>query len=112
MQLEEFQLRYMGYEGLNERFSLWWDEDTLLKLSDRTDKWQITKKLTQVSPDGLKQATLETYTDFKKDFLKKFYFLYKKSYHSSVMKIISSSLNRWFWIWISQKIWVKGLQTL
>ena len=84
MQLEEFQLRYMGYEGLNERFSLWWDEDTLLKLSDRTDKWQITKKLTQVSPDELKQATLETYTDFKKDFLEKFWKLERECLQEKV----------------------------
>jgi len=69
--LEEFQLRYMWYEWLNERFSLNWDENTILKLSDRTDKGQITKKLTEVSPDELKQATLETYTDFKKEFLEK-----------------------------------------
>jgi hypothetical protein len=38
MNLEEFQLRYMGYEGLNERFQLGWDEDTLVKLAARTDE--------------------------------------------------------------------------
>jgi len=70
---EEFQLRYMWYEFMNERFNLWWDEDTILELSKRTDEWKITKKLTEVSPDELKEATLKTYTDFKKDFLKKYW---------------------------------------
>ena len=73
MQLEEFQLRYMWYEGLSERFWLWWDEDTILKLADRTEEWKITKKLTETSPDELKEATLKTYTDFKKEFLEKFW---------------------------------------
>jgi len=67
--LEEFQLRYMWYEFMNERFSLWWDENTILELSKRTDKWQITWKLTETSPEELKKATIETYTDFKKKFL-------------------------------------------
>jgi hypothetical protein len=38
MTLEEFQLRYMGYEFMNERFSLGWDENTILELSKRTDE--------------------------------------------------------------------------
>ena len=69
--LEEFQLRYMWYEFMNERFSLNWDENTISELSKRTDEWQITKKLTEVSPDELKQATIQTYTDFKKEFIEK-----------------------------------------
>ena len=70
MKIEEFQLRYMWYEFMNERFNLWWDESTILELSKRTDEWKITKKLTETSPDELKEATLQTYTDFKKKFLK------------------------------------------
>ncbi len=71
MNIEEFQLRYMWYEFMNERFSLDWDEDTILKLSQRTDEGQIDKKLTETSPDELKIATVKTYTDFKRDFLEK-----------------------------------------
>ena len=71
--LEEFQLRYMWYEYMNERFSLWWDENTIFQLAKKTSEWKINKKLTEVTPDELKEATLKTYTDFKKDFLKKFW---------------------------------------
>lgn len=71
MQKEEFQLRYMWYEYMSERFGFNWDEETLLWLSDRTDEWVITKKLTEVSPWELKEATLKSYTTYKKDFLKK-----------------------------------------
>jgi len=63
----------MWYEGLSERFGLNWDEDTILKLANRTNEWKITKKLTETSPDELKEATLKTYTDFKKEFLKQFW---------------------------------------
>jgi len=73
MNIEEFQLRYMWYEYFNERFSFWWTEDTILELAKRTDKWKITKKLVDVSPDELKKSTIETYTDFKREFLKKFW---------------------------------------
>jgi len=59
----------MWYEFMSERFSLGWDENTILELSKRTDEWKIEKKLTEVSPDELKEATLKTYTDFKKKFL-------------------------------------------
>jgi len=72
MQKEEFQLYYMWYEYMNERFHLWWDEDILLKLADKKEQ-QITKKLTEVSTDELKEITLKSYTDFKKDFIKKYW---------------------------------------
>jgi len=67
----EFMLRYIWYEGLNEKFKFWWDEKTLLKLSARTDLGQMTKELIKTTPDELKKLTVETYTDFKKDFIKK-----------------------------------------
>lgn len=70
MNKEEFQLRYMWYEYMSERFNLNRDESFLLKLSQKTQKWQITKKLTDTSPDELKKATIDSYTDFKIDFLK------------------------------------------
>jgi len=63
----------MWYEYMNERFSLWWDENTIFQLAKKTSEWKINKKLTEVTPDELKEATLKTYTDFKKDFLKKFW---------------------------------------
>jgi len=71
MTIEEFQLRYMWYEFMNERYSLNWDEDIILRLSQRTDEWEITWKLTETSPEELKIATVKTYTDFKRDFLEK-----------------------------------------
>jgi len=71
IKIEEFQLRYMWYEFMNERFSLWWNENTILELSKRTDKWQILKKLTETSPEELKEFTIKSYTDYKIDFLNK-----------------------------------------
>ena len=71
MRKEEFQLRYMWYEYMNERFTLNWSEDTLLKLTNKTEDWKFTKKLTEISPWELKEATLQSYTDFKKDFIEK-----------------------------------------
>ncbi len=67
----EFMLRYMGYEWLNEKFNFWWDEETILKLSNRTNLGKMNKKLTETTPDELKKLTIETYTDFKKDFIEK-----------------------------------------
>ena len=68
----------MWYEYMNERFYLNWNEDILLKLTDRTEDWKITKKLTEISPLELKEATLRSYTDFKKDFIEKNWFILSK----------------------------------
>lgn len=70
MNKEEFQLRYMWYEYMSERFDLGRDESFLLKLSQKTQNWKINKKLTETSPEELKEATINSYTDFKIDFLK------------------------------------------
>ena len=68
----EFTLRFMWYEWLSERFNLNFDQKTLIQLTKKTDKWKLTKKLQETSPDELKELTLQTYTDFKKQFIKKY----------------------------------------
>ena len=65
MNLHEFELRYRAYKGLNFKFDLGRDNDTILALTKITDKGVVTKALPEISPSELKEITLQTYTDFK-----------------------------------------------
>mgnify|MGYP002348087644 CR=1 FL=1 len=71
MDIFEFELRYMAYHGFSNKFDLWWDDEIILNLVKKTNKWELTKKITQTTPSELKELTIETYTKFKKDFLEK-----------------------------------------
>ena len=65
----EFMLRHLWYCWLSERFDIDFNDDILLQLTQRTDDWKLVKKLTDTSPDELKELTLQTYTEFKKKFI-------------------------------------------
>lgn len=69
MNLHEFELRYRAYKGLNFKFNLWWDNETILELTKVTNKWSVDKALPDISPTELKEITLQTYTKFKKEYL-------------------------------------------
>lgn len=69
MDIFEFELRYLAYKWLNTFFELWIQHKDILELVKRTNKWQLIKKLTETTPDELKELTLQTYTTFKKQFI-------------------------------------------
>jgi DNA polymerase III subunit alpha len=69
MDLHEFELRYRAYKWLNHKFDLWWDQKTLLEMTKISDQWIVSKDLPDISPQELKEMTLQTYTTFKKDYL-------------------------------------------
>lgn len=71
MQLHEFELRYRAYKWLNHKFDLGWDSDFVLEMVKISDKWKISKPVQEIEPDELHEISLNTYTDFKKDFLEK-----------------------------------------
>jgi len=71
MDIFEFELRRLAYNWLSKRFNLNRDEQTIINLVKRTDKWKLSKKLQETSPDELKKLTEETYSSFKKQFIEK-----------------------------------------
>ncbi len=71
MDIYEFELRYQSYKWLNRKYELNLDEEEIIKLVKITDKWQIDKKLTDTTPEELKEKTTETYTKYKLNFLEK-----------------------------------------
>jgi len=72
MDIFEFELRYKSYIWLSNKFDLNLSDDIFLDLVKITNKWSLVKNLTQTSPDELKELTIETYTDYKKNFLTNF----------------------------------------
>lgn len=70
MDIFEFELRYLAYKGLGSRYELGFDESMLLNLVKRSNLGQLQKDLTKTSPTELKELTLETYTDFKREYIK------------------------------------------
>ena len=71
MPCDEFELRYMSFLWMSNKFKLNWDDDMLVNLVRITDKWQLDHSLQETSPDDLKHFTEQTYTPFKKDTLEK-----------------------------------------
>ena len=71
MDIFEFELRYKAYSGLNDKFELWRDLDTIINLVKITSRGVTDKKLQEITPDEIHALTLETYTQFKKDFIEK-----------------------------------------
>ena len=71
MDIFEFELRYNAYSGLNYKFDLWRDLDTVINLVKITDKWKTDKKLQEITPAEIHELTVQTYTNFKKDFIEK-----------------------------------------
>lgn len=70
MSLHEFELRRRAYKWFNHKFSIGRDEETILQLVRISDKWVLSKKLQETTPEEIHDMTIETYTDFKKDFIK------------------------------------------
>ena len=71
MDIFEFELRYNAYNWLNYKFELWRDLDTVINLVKITDKWKTDKKLQEITPAEIHDLTVQTYTQFKKDFIAK-----------------------------------------
>ena len=71
MDIFEFELRYKAYSGLNDKFELWRDLDTIINLVKITSRGVTDKKLQEITPAEIHELTLETYTQYKKDFVEK-----------------------------------------
>ncbi len=71
MDIFEFELRYNAYVGLKTKFHLDWNEETILNLVKISDGGIPTKKIQELGPAEIKALTLDTYTEFKKEFLEK-----------------------------------------
>lgn len=69
MDIFEFELRYLAYKWFNTIYEFWIDEKDILELVKRTDKWNLSKKLSDTTPDELKELTTQTYTIFKKNYI-------------------------------------------
>jgi len=70
MDIFEFELRWLAYNGLNKKFDLGLKEKDIIDLVKKRPI-KIQWKLQDLSPDQLKKKTLETYSDEKKAFIEK-----------------------------------------
>ena len=71
MEVYEFELRWRAYSWLSQRLKYDWDEKIIANLVKRTDKWQLETALKDTSPEDLHKFTVQTYTNYKKDFIEK-----------------------------------------
>lgn len=71
MEAYEFELRWRAYAWLARRHRYSRDEETISNLVKRTDKWNLETALKDTSPEDLHKFTLQTYTQYKKDFIEK-----------------------------------------
>ena len=69
MDIFEFELRYIAYKWLNNKFDLWRDEDLILKLVQITNRWKADKKIQDITLEEIHTLTEETYTEFKQNFI-------------------------------------------
>lgn len=69
MEAYEFELRWRAYAWLARRLKYNWDESVIANLVKRTDKWVLESALKDTSPEDLHNFTLQTYTQYKKDFV-------------------------------------------
>lgn len=73
MDILEFEIRYRSYIGINEKFDLWWTDEQILELCKITDKWVLEQKINETDPNKLKELTILTYTDHKKQVISSSY---------------------------------------
>ncbi len=66
MDIFEFELRRLAYQWLAKRYNFSFDEKRLINLVKRSDKWKLSKKLQETSPDELKALTEESFSRLKK----------------------------------------------
>ncbi len=71
MSIHEFEIRFMAYEGMNKFLQLWLSESDILNAASISSRGQLTNKLTETLPEELKKITLDTYTPFKFDLIKR-----------------------------------------
>lgn len=69
MDVFEFELRYLAFLGLKKKFALDRDEQVLLALVKISDQGVFSGKIQDISPEEIKQLTIDSYTDFKQNFL-------------------------------------------
>lgn len=69
MDVFEFELRYLAFLGLKNKFALDRDEQVLLALVKISDQGVFSGKIQDISPEEIKQLTIDSYTDFKQNFL-------------------------------------------
>ncbi|HMS91209.1 MAG TPA: hypothetical protein PKC87_03260, partial [Candidatus Absconditabacterales bacterium] len=69
MHIHEFEIRYRAYKGLNYKFDLGWEQETILEMTKISDRGMLTKPVQEIKPEELHEITLETYTTFKKKFI-------------------------------------------
>lgn len=72
MDIFEFELRYLSYKGLSERLHLGWQESDFLQMVAISPEGKLEKKLTETTPQELREITLQTYTDYKKELLARY----------------------------------------
>lgn len=125
MDIFEFELRYLAYVWLNDRYNLDLKESDILDLVKRTAKWINKKKLIETTPEEIKKLTIETYTNHKKFFIKKWtekkiwnYFLsdyverleyelkvIKEMWFNTYFLIVQDYVNWWKNNWVSVWPW-------
>ncbi len=72
MDIFEFELRYLSYAGMRRRFQQnHWSDQDLLDMVEITSAGTLVKKLTETTPEELRELTRATYTDNKKTFIEK-----------------------------------------
>ncbi len=66
---DEWYLRYLSYKWLNWRYDYGLTQDQIFDLVEKRDVPWLQKKLTESSPEELKELSFTFYTDGKKSFL-------------------------------------------
>lgn len=91
MDILEFEIRYRSYTGMNEKFDLWWTDQEILELCKITDGGILEKKINETDPNMLKELTVLTYTDHKKQII-------SSSYDKTIVKSNSGEFSVWDYI--------------
>ncbi len=68
---DEWYLRYLSFEWLNWRYDYKINKETIFKLVEKLDKPSLDKKLTETSPEELKDLSLTYYSVEKKSIMDK-----------------------------------------
>jgi len=69
---DEWYLRYLSYQWLNWRYNSKISKNDIFELVKKLDKPWLDKKLTETSPEELKELSLIYYTDKKKEIINTF----------------------------------------
>ncbi|HMY80556.1 MAG TPA: DNA polymerase III subunit alpha [Candidatus Absconditabacterales bacterium] len=69
MDINEFEIRYRSFVGLNNKKTYGRTNDQILLLCNISDRGTLSKKLNETDPNELKSLTIETYSDYKISFL-------------------------------------------